>query len=209
MHRHGLLTRGPVVLGIAVGVVGGGMLAASSADAFPSYFNEWKSVYPQSTLPAQLNSIGLSNCAICHHPPSFGDEGNCYRLAVRELLREGTAIRDAILIVGEQDPDNDGVKSRVEFVTPRSDLPGEIGYIAGLAGPLGVDPCFLPEDPVTGRSETPCLADVNRDDTLDFFDYLDFAQAFSDESPSADFNSDGVVDFFDYLDFAQAYDIGC
>ncbi|MDX2147023.1 MAG: GC-type dockerin domain-anchored protein [Planctomycetota bacterium] len=54
-----------------------------------------------------------------------------------------------------------------------------------------------------------CPADFNRDSQVDFFDYLDFAQAFATEEPSADFNDDGQVDFFDYLDFAAAFDSGC
>ncbi|MDX2148268.1 MAG: hypothetical protein SFZ23_12170 [Planctomycetota bacterium] len=54
-----------------------------------------------------------------------------------------------------------------------------------------------------------CRADFNNDGQVDFFDYLDFAQAYSTEDPTADFNTDGQVDFFDYLDFAQAYDAGC
>ena len=55
----------------------------------------------------------------------------------------------------------------------------------------------------------PCAADFNGDGQVDFFDYLDFVQAFNDEDPSADFNGDGQVDFFDYLDFVQAFDAGC
>ncbi|MDX2146374.1 MAG: hypothetical protein SFZ23_02540 [Planctomycetota bacterium] len=54
-----------------------------------------------------------------------------------------------------------------------------------------------------------CAADFNGDGVVDFFDYLDFALAYSIDDPSADFNNDGVVDFFDYLDFALAYDVGC
>jgi hypothetical protein len=54
-----------------------------------------------------------------------------------------------------------------------------------------------------------CPADFNGDNQVDFFDYLDFAQAFDNEDPSADFNGDNQVDFFDYLDFAQAFDEGC
>jgi hypothetical protein len=54
-----------------------------------------------------------------------------------------------------------------------------------------------------------CPADFNGDNQVDFFDYLDFAQAFSAEDPSADFNGDNQVDFFDYLDFAIAFDQGC
>jgi hypothetical protein len=54
-----------------------------------------------------------------------------------------------------------------------------------------------------------CPADFNADGQADFFDYLDFAQAFDAEDPSADFNGDSQVDFFDYLDFVQAFDAGC
>ncbi|MDX2148340.1 MAG: M12 family metallo-peptidase [Planctomycetota bacterium] len=54
-----------------------------------------------------------------------------------------------------------------------------------------------------------CPADFNDDGQVDFFDYLDFASAYSNEEPSADFNADGQVDFFDYLDFAAAFDTPC
>ena len=55
----------------------------------------------------------------------------------------------------------------------------------------------------------PCPADVNFDHVVDFFDYLDFVQMFSNQSSEADFNLDGVVDFFDYLDYLQAFASGC
>ncbi len=54
-----------------------------------------------------------------------------------------------------------------------------------------------------------CFADFNCDETVDFFDYLDFVDAFSASLPAADFNEDGVIDFFDYLDFVDAFSIGC
>lgn len=56
---------------------------------------------------------------------------------------------------------------------------------------------------------TPCIADFNQDGTVDFFDYLDFAQEFSTGNPAADVNGDQVVDFFDYLDFVQLFAAGC
>ena len=56
---------------------------------------------------------------------------------------------------------------------------------------------------------TYCGGDFNCDGVVDFFDYLDFVDAFSLNSPNADFNGDGFVDFFDYLDFADAYSLGC
>jgi hypothetical protein len=54
-----------------------------------------------------------------------------------------------------------------------------------------------------------CEADFNCDASLDFFDYLDFVQAFAAGTGAADFNADGVVDFFDYLDFVGALATGC
>ena len=55
----------------------------------------------------------------------------------------------------------------------------------------------------------PCPADFNGDEIVDFFDYLDFVDAFSANDPSADFNNDSVIDFFDYLDFVDAFSGGC
>ena len=54
-----------------------------------------------------------------------------------------------------------------------------------------------------------CPSDFNCDSATDFFDYLDFVQAFADNNPSADFNHDSVIDFFDYLDFVSAFAHGC
>lgn len=54
-----------------------------------------------------------------------------------------------------------------------------------------------------------CPADFNCDGGSDFFDYLDFVDAFSAGSPSADFNKDTAVDFFDYLDYVDVFSIGC
>jgi hypothetical protein len=56
---------------------------------------------------------------------------------------------------------------------------------------------------------TICLSDYNCDDSVDFFDYLDFVDAFATAAASADFNRDGVVDFYDYLDFVDAFSTGC
>jgi hypothetical protein len=63
---------------------------------------------------------------------------------------------------------------------------------------------------ITGIVGTPaCRADFNNDNTVDFFDYLDFVAAFAAEEPSSDINGDGTVDFFDYLDFVQSFSAGC
>ncbi len=54
-----------------------------------------------------------------------------------------------------------------------------------------------------------CPSDFNTDEVTDFFDYLDFVDAFSAGSLEADFNADGTLDFFDYLDFVDAFSAGC
>ncbi len=56
---------------------------------------------------------------------------------------------------------------------------------------------------------TVCPADFNCDGSADFFDYLDFVDAFSSLDPGADFNGDEAIDFFDYLDFVDAFSTGC
>jgi hypothetical protein len=56
---------------------------------------------------------------------------------------------------------------------------------------------------------TQCRADFNEDGAVDFFDYLDFVDAFSAGAHAADFNADSTIDFFDYLDFVDAFSAGC
>ena len=58
--------------------------------------------------------------------------------------------------------------------------------------------------------QSPCQgADFNNDGVVDFFDYLDFVDAFSSNSARADYNFDGGIDFFDYLDFVDDFASGC
>ncbi len=54
-----------------------------------------------------------------------------------------------------------------------------------------------------------CRGDFNCDGSADFFDYLDFVDAYSASFPNSDFNGDGNIDFFDYLDFVDAFSAGC
>ena len=51
--------------------------------------------------------------------------------------------------------------------------------------------------------------DFNDNGTVDFFDYLDFVDAFAISLISSDFNLDGTIDFFDYLDFVDAFATAC
>ena len=86
------------------------------------------------------------------------------------------------------------------------------------AGPRSATLTITSEDPdqpsrlvtlfgeVLGAS---CPADFNNDGEVNFFDYLDFVDAFSANDPSGDFNQDSEINFFDYLDFVDAFSAGC
>ena len=58
-------------------------------------------------------------------------------------------------------------------------------------------------------TQASCDADFDHSGQVDFFDYLDFVQAFASDDPRADFDANGQIDFFDYLDFTAAFAAGC
>ena len=94
-----------------------------------------------------------------------------------------------------------GLQSKVENIFLRA---GETCYVrvGGYWGARGTGALYV-------AFQAACLADFNRDNQVDFFDYLDFVQALTNEDPGADINGDGQADFFDYLDFVQAFSNGC
>lgn len=55
----------------------------------------------------------------------------------------------------------------------------------------------------------PCLADLNGDGVLNFFDVSAFLQAFGNNDLVADFTDDGVLNFFDVSAFLGAFGAGC
>jgi streptogramin lyase len=60
------------------------------------------------------------------------------------------------------------------------------------------------------RTDVPgCRADFDNNGQADFFDYLEFVDAFDSQHPSADFDHNNTIDFFDYLEFIQAFAAGC
>lgn len=56
---------------------------------------------------------------------------------------------------------------------------------------------------------TPCLADLNADGSLDFFDVSAFLTAYNAQDSSADFTGDGQFNFFDVSAFLSAFTNGC
>lgn len=55
----------------------------------------------------------------------------------------------------------------------------------------------------------PCLADFNRDEFLDVFDFDLFVEAFEAGLPRADVTRDRFIDFFDYAVFVENFEGGC
>jgi uncharacterized membrane protein len=55
----------------------------------------------------------------------------------------------------------------------------------------------------------PCVADLNDDGVLNFFDISAFLTAFEAQDPAADFTDDGEFNFFDVSEFLSAYAAGC
>ena len=54
-----------------------------------------------------------------------------------------------------------------------------------------------------------CVADLNGDGALNFFDVSAFLTAFGNMDPVADFNGDGSFNFFDVSAFLTAFSAGC
>lgn len=78
---------------------------------------------------------------------------------------------------------------------------GSRAYIAhGISGFLVID---------ISNNCLDCIADINNDGILDFFDVSDFLDFFAVEDPQADFDGNGIWDFFDVSGFLDAFGAGC
>ncbi len=90
------------------------------------------------------------------------------------------------------DTSTPGLKSAT--LTINSDDPDQLTRVVTLIGEV---------------LDATCAADFNGDGEVNFFDYLDFVDAYSAGDSGADFNGDTEIDFFDYLDFVDAFSAGC
>jgi hypothetical protein len=59
------------------------------------------------------------------------------------------------------------------------------------------------------RSGSVCMADINGDGTLDFFDVSEFLDLFAIQDPASDLSGDGIFNFFDVTAFINAFIEGC
>lgn len=199
----------------------------------------WQSALPGKTIvqincESLVTSAGVMHC-ICMHVPAFkgrveangvaptvflrnfrggqvlanssvhtvrwatdDDAGPVFRVTISQSLDSGTTWTDLLTNVTNTGSYN--------WTTPATTQPHVRLRVTAI------DSVLLTE---TDASETDiyvgvlCPADFNRDGVSDFFDYLDFVNAFAANAPGADFNNDQVIDFFDYLDFVDRFSLGC
>jgi hypothetical protein len=203
---------------LACGWLTAGALAAAGAflapvtesPAYPPYLDAWKDRYPTSTIPGRMASLFGLVCFTCHIPQGFSLEGSCYRIDIRDRLKAGMTIEQALADVEFLDSDGDGAPNVVEILTRRSDLPQHVGYHPGLEGPLGVSPCGVPPGTVvTNMPETPCYPDCNSDGVLNLADFGCFQTRFALGDPYADCNTDGVTNLADFGCFQTQFAFGC
>lgn len=200
---------------------------ASVASAFPSYLDAFQARYPTCTTPARMSAVLGAACYNCHHAPSLGDEGTCYRLDLRATLENGNTIEQALAAIEFVDSDGDGVANIREILAPRTDLAGQVGFHPGLVGPGGNDPCLNPQTALTNQLETPvgaCYANCDGSTATalspaDFTCFLTLYRNFPSSLP-ADVavkyyaNCDGstgvpVLSPADFTCFLQKYRAGC
>lgn len=65
--------------------------------------------------------------------------------------------------------------------------------------------------PAASRFDLSCdeCPDLDADDRLTVFDYLEFMRAFEAGEPIADFDNDGELTVADFLAFQDAFAVGC
>jgi hypothetical protein len=193
----------------AVVVVCAAIVLTDDAGAWPPYLVDWEDKYPDSTLPQRMEDQFGAACFVCHHPGDFGAIGTCYRDDIRQLLKDGFTILEALDIADGMDSDGDGVTNGEQINMPHAHLPGEIGYHPGLSGCFGNDACGPdPDAPLTGVPETPtvdfipgdlnCDGLVNVADLLILFDHWGPCPGGIDPC-IADLNGDEVVNVGDLL----------
>ncbi|MCA9277737.1 MAG: hypothetical protein H6815_03015 [Phycisphaeraceae bacterium] len=84
-----------------------------------------------------------------------------------------------------------------------------VGGVLTLAGMQNIG--YVGSQPAYGHIEcaSVCLADCNRDGSLDIFDYICFSSYYSGGWSYADCDGNGSLNVFDYICFGNAYSAGC
>lgn len=92
------------------------------------------------------------------------------------------------------------ILSRATGVNNNGDIVGWGRLLDGSVGAFLIEGFAPPAD---------CMADLNGDGVLDFFDVSSFLSLFNAQDPSVDYDRNDSWDFFDVSAFLNAYNAGC
>lgn len=168
-------------------VVGISELANGETHAFRYELDASGAVLDRTDLGSMPGGYSIA-LAISDSGQIVGSSGN------RAVLWEGGKLIDL----------NTCIPPKSGWVLNKATGVNESGQIVGV-GSLGGDPfrAFV-LTPMGG-----CVADLNSDGVLNFFDVSTLLTAYMNQDPIADLNSDGQFNFFDISIFLQAYLAGC
>ncbi|MCC6678062.1 MAG: immunoglobulin domain-containing protein [Phycisphaerales bacterium] len=169
-------------------LVGGSPDRASS----PSDFGDTWELAVYDTL--SITRGPTSATAVSARPVSFTAEVSGGGTITYQWKKDGVALIDDGRIVGS------GTGTLTIIAAQRGDAGT---YTLEVTNACGHD------ESVPALLTITCRADLDRDGTVDFADYLAFLSGFDAQDPEADLTLDGIVDFADYLDFLNAYEEGC
>jgi hypothetical protein len=119
----------------SIGLLALGVLLGSleSAEAYPSYYNSWKSAYPGSMTGSNVLTGTGANCQLCHEQSGGGKTFNGYGWNLRQEINKGKSITQAFAAVEALDSDADpAATSNLAEMTGHS----QPGWTAGASNTI-------------------------------------------------------------------------
>ncbi|UYV12713.1 MAG: hypothetical protein NCW75_00130 [Phycisphaera sp.] len=161
--------------------------------------------------------------ALAHRPAKDGHHFGTYAVEVdgdrlvAQVWGDRTPRSDHIAVAFERTDDGVWRQNARLLPTPPFHAAQYAGYLALLGDLVLVgssEECEGPGTPATGAAYLFNLScyecpDLDNDDVLTVFDYLEFLRAFDAGEAIADFDNDGQLTVADFLAFQDAFAVGC
>jgi agmatine deiminase len=193
----------------------------------------WRQACPDKTVvgincQAIISAAGAMHCIVMHVPAHLGGVSPTVYQTYPHGGEQFQA-HDFIIQTWNSDDDEGTVSADIYFSTD-----GGKTYPSLLAGNIADTQAYywsIPDvktaharlkvvlrdgDGNEGSAESgdftigdPCDADLNGDETLDLFDFLEFNNLFNQGDPFADWDQNGEFDLFDFLGFVNSFNAGC
>lgn len=139
--------------------------------------------------------------AISQSPPTNGVVAQDTLIGPIEMHGMSAGEGYGTLIYPIDDPAMEGQTFYMQWVV--SDPSGADGFARSPAAKV------TPFCTMVAPCSPKCIADMNGDGALDFFDVSAFLNAYNAHDPIADLDSNGTFDFFDVSGFLNAFAAGC